>query len=90
MADIAILVAEEYERRVKSSRKSGGEEIQLLSCAGVLGQNLRGSSSASSSWMKEKLMSMKEEKMGGIMVKGAGLEPKSQLSLAARNGFFSA
>ncbi|KAL0349866.1 UNVERIFIED_CONTAM: hypothetical protein Sradi_4135800 [Sesamum radiatum] len=87
MADIAILVAEEYERRVKSSKKSGGEEIQLLSCAGVLGQNLRGSSSA---WMKEKLMSMKEEKMGVILVKGAGLEPKSQMSLAARNGFFSA
>ncbi|KAL0378640.1 UNVERIFIED_CONTAM: hypothetical protein Sradi_3169500 [Sesamum radiatum] len=83
MADIAILVAEEYERRVKSCRKSGGEEIQLLSCAGVLGQNLRGSSAASSAWMKEKLMS-------GISVKGAGLEPKSQMSLAARNGFFSA
>ncbi|KAI3451108.1 hypothetical protein Pfo_007773 [Paulownia fortunei] len=86
MADIAILVAEEYERRVKMSRESG-EEIELLSCVGVLGQSFKGSSS--SSWIKEKLILMKEEKMVGILGKG-GLEPKSQMSLAASNGFFSA
>lgn len=85
MADIAILVAEEYERRVKNSRKSG-EEIELLSCVGVLGQKFKGSSSA---WIREKLILMKEEKMVGNLVKG-GLYPKSQMSLAASNGFFSA
>ncbi|KAL1569598.1 hypothetical protein AAHA92_01061 [Salvia divinorum] len=50
MADIAILVAEEYERRVKNSRKVNGEEIELFSCVGFLGQRLKGSSS---SWMKD-------------------------------------
>ncbi|KAL7104450.1 hypothetical protein ACP275_08G245600 [Erythranthe tilingii] len=75
MADIAILVAEEYERRVKDSRKNG-EEIEFLSCVGFLGQRFKDSSA--SSWIKE---------MAGIL----GLEePKSQMSLAASNCFFSA
>ncbi|PIN05713.1 hypothetical protein CDL12_21742 [Handroanthus impetiginosus] len=84
MADIAILVAEEYERRVKSSRKSG-QEVELVSCVGVLGQNLKG---LSSSWVKEKVGLM-EEKMVGVLG-NRSLEPKSQMSLAARNGLFSA
>ncbi|KAH6760197.1 hypothetical protein C2S52_009360 [Perilla frutescens var. hirtella] len=80
MADIAILVAEEYERRVKSSRKIG-EEIELFSCVGVLGQKFKGSSS---SWIKEKILLVKEEKMM------KNLEPRSQMTVAATNGFFSA
>lgn len=79
MADIAILVAEEYERRVKISRKKG-EEIELISCLGVLGQKFKVSSSF---WIKGKFISM--EDVGKLIV-----EPKSQMSVAATNGFFSA
>ncbi|KAL6583147.1 hypothetical protein OROMI_005225 [Orobanche minor] len=85
MADIAMLVAEEYERRVKNSRKrrDGGEEeeIELLSCVGLLGKNFRGS--VSSFWIKQKMIFMEEEKK-------LGFEPKSPVSLAATNAFFSA
>ncbi|KAL2246570.1 UNVERIFIED_CONTAM: hypothetical protein Sindi_2509300 [Sesamum indicum] len=68
MADIAMLVAEEYERRVKSSRNA---EVDLSSLI-----NLR---RVSSVWIKEKVMTV-------VMV----LEPKSQMSVAATDGFFSA
>ncbi|KAL7144042.1 hypothetical protein ABFS83_08G232100 [Erythranthe nasuta] len=91
MADIAILVAEEYERRVKDSRKNG-EEIEFLSCVGFLGQRFKDSSS--SSWIKEKLVittvndDYYQKKMAGIL--GLAEEPKSQMSLAASNCFFSA
>ncbi|KAI3462030.1 hypothetical protein Pfo_018693 [Paulownia fortunei] len=80
MADIAMLVAEEYERRVKNSRY-GGEEMELVSCVGVL-------KGYSSSWIKGKLR-MEGEKMVEVLVNGV-LDPKSQMSLAASNGFFSA
>lgn len=83
MADIAILVAEEYERRMKSSRKNGEEEIEMFSCVGVMGQRFKGSSS--SSWIKAKLLIVKEEEK---MVKG--FEPRSKITAAATNGFFSA
>lgn len=82
MADIAILVAEEYER-VKNSR-NGGEEIELRSCVGVLRENLKGSSS----WMREKIR-MEREKMVEVLGKGFW-QPKSQMTLAASTGFFSA
>ncbi|KAL8047211.1 hypothetical protein ABFX02_08G225100 [Erythranthe guttata] len=92
MADIAILVAEEYERRVKDSRKNG-EEIEFLSCVGFLGQRFKDSSSSSSSWIREKLVIIAnddyyQKKMAGIL--GLAEEPKSQMSLAASNCFFSA
>ncbi|GFP96256.1 hypothetical protein PHJA_001769700 [Phtheirospermum japonicum] len=80
MADIAMLVAEEYERRVRKSRKSG-EEIELLSCVEILALNLKRSSSSSSSWIERTIFTRLGQK---------GLEPKSQMSLAATNGFFSA
>ncbi|KAL1568011.1 hypothetical protein AAHA92_03423 [Salvia divinorum] len=73
MADIAMLVAEEYERRVKNS-KERGEEIELLSCVGVFIEKFNGSYSSSS--MREKMVEI--------------LEPKSQITLAATNGLFSA
>lgn len=82
MADIAILVAEEYERRVKNSRKNG-EEIELISCVGVLGQRVKGSSS---SWIKQKLLLVKEDKM----LKDLHPTSHSQMTAAATNGFFSA
>ncbi|KAL6518531.1 hypothetical protein OROGR_019033 [Orobanche gracilis] len=84
MADIAMLVAEEYERRVKNSRKGRGEEedIELLSCVGFLGKNFRGP--LSSFWIKQKKMIFMEEKKLGFE------PPKSHVTLAATNGFFSA
>lgn len=78
MADIAMLVAEEYERRVKNS----DEKIGLMSCVGFLGQNLKGS------FNKEKIFAaMEEEKVK--LIKGI-LAPEYQISIAASNGFFSA
>ncbi|KAG8383476.1 hypothetical protein BUALT_Bualt04G0017300 [Buddleja alternifolia] len=88
MADIAMLVAEEYERRVKKSRKIG-EEIDLMSCVGVLGHDFKGLFSSSSSWIKEKEDKMVEEILL-ITTKLRVLKPKSQMSLAASYGFFSA
>ncbi|KAJ6996652.1 hypothetical protein NC653_013299 [Populus alba x Populus x berolinensis] len=45
MSDIAMLVAEEYERRVKHSRKAAGGEgdmaIHRLSCASVMFQRIK-------------------------------------------------
>ncbi|KAK3022582.1 hypothetical protein RJ639_046187 [Escallonia herrerae] len=75
MAEIAMLVAEEYERRVKNSRKNG-EEIDLFSCVSVLARRLGGSS-----------VTIKSKLAGGSM---EALEPKTQIGLAAINGFFSA
>ncbi|GMH20597.1 hypothetical protein Nepgr_022438 [Nepenthes gracilis] len=79
MADIAILVAEEYQRRVKnSSKSSGGEggEVDLL-CGGAV--------------VAERLMKLSKAVCEGTMeiVRGS-LEPKSELGLAAIAGFFSA
>ncbi|KAK2975225.1 hypothetical protein RJ640_009002 [Escallonia rubra] len=77
MAEIAMLVAEEYERRVKNSRKNGEEmEIDLFSCVSVLARRLGGSS-----------VTIKSKLAGGSM---EALEPKTQIGLAAVNGFFSA
>ncbi|OMP02507.1 hypothetical protein COLO4_11043 [Corchorus olitorius] len=76
MADIAMLVAEEYERRVRNSRKILGaesQEIDLVSCAAVLAQRIK-------------------NKIGEhrIEVVKLALEPKSQIGAAAFNGAFSA
>ncbi|KAE9449965.1 hypothetical protein C3L33_18142, partial [Rhododendron williamsianum] len=81
MADIAMLVAEEYERRVKNSRKIGGEneEIDLFSSVSVLARGVEWSS-----WINRNIG---EEKME--LVKKA-MEPRSQIGVAAVNGFFSA
>lgn len=89
MSDIAMLVAEEYERRVKNSRKSHGgagandEEIELLSHVSVSAKrvdHLRGP------------FSLIKKKIGGEkvdMVKRV-LEPKTEIGDAASNCFFSA
>lgn len=76
MADIAILVAEEYERRVKNGRKAGGgaaadqgeycEFVHLVSSASAMTQSLK---MTLAKWVRE---------------------PKTQISLAASDGFFSA
>ncbi|KAH6799481.1 hypothetical protein C2S51_035965 [Perilla frutescens var. frutescens] len=73
MADIAILIAEEHERRVRNSKKS-----ELVSCVG----------GGSSSWMREK-MRMQRERVVELLDKGL-LQPKSQITLAASTGLFSA
>ena len=78
MSDIAMLVAEEYERRAKSLRKDGAVragDIGMVSCASVLASRL-----------KEKIG---EEKMK--LVKWVSeFEPKSQFGIAASDSFFSA
>ncbi|KAF7129721.1 hypothetical protein RHSIM_Rhsim10G0155500 [Rhododendron simsii] len=81
LADIAMLVAEEYERRVKNARKIGGEneEIDMFSSVSVLARGVEWSS-----WINRNLG---EEKME--LVKKA-MEPRSQIGVAAINGFFSA
>jgi hypothetical protein len=77
MSDIAMLVAEEYERRVKHSRKAaGGEgdmEINRVSCASVRFRRIK------SKIGKEKMELLK-----------MALEPQSSMGLAASDGFFSA
>nr|GMD54978.1 hypothetical protein POPTR_007G086000 [Ipomoea batatas]GMD58388.1 hypothetical protein POPTR_007G086000 [Ipomoea batatas] len=81
MADIAMLVAEEYERRVKNSRKyGGGEEIDFLSGFSTVSQKLR----SSCSWVLVVDDAEKKRMMDKV------LEPRSGFSVAARNGFFSA
>lgn len=93
MSDIAMLVAEEYERRVKNSKKSGGggggggcggggaaaEEIGFVSSVSAIAMRLEGSS-----WVKKAVGEENTEIVKWI------LEPKSQIGLAAINGFFSA
>ncbi|WCJ31813.1 hypothetical protein M5689_013271 [Euphorbia peplus] len=71
MADIAILVAEEYERRIKSSSTSNnGDHDHLLEIKWI--SNLKA--------MEEKVQ----------LVKKWVMEPKSEITVAASNGFFSA
>ncbi|GMN33582.1 hypothetical protein TIFTF001_004239 [Ficus carica] len=78
MTDIAILVAEEFERRIsalprKDVGSKGRQETGLVSCVSVLSQSL-----------KEKIGEEKMEILNWVM------EPKTQIGLAASNGFFSA
>ncbi|GLT44003.1 hypothetical protein SLA2020_179220 [Shorea laevis] len=81
MADIAILVAEEYERRIKNSRKEnegverGEGQVPVVSSVSVLVGR-----------MKARVVGHQSMEV----VKRFGLEPKSQIALAASNGFFSA
>ncbi|KAK4366790.1 hypothetical protein RND71_014670 [Anisodus tanguticus] len=87
MADIAMLVAEEYERRVKNSRKFGGEEeIQIFSYfSSILAQKFNGYSS------KIKMRLGETNNIDELMmIKIDVFEPESEVGLAAINGFFSA
>lgn len=80
MADIAMLVAEQYERMVKDSRKRGEEDMEMFSCVAVLIKRLEGSST----WIK---MKPRKKEEGDKMEISA---PKSQFSVAATNCLFSA
>lgn len=75
MADIAILVAEEYERRTKRINSGAGasqeEETGLLSHVVTVSV--------------KRVQVLMKNKMEEILE-----EPKSEISLAARNGVFSA
>lgn len=80
MSDIAMLVAEEYERRAKILRKEdggggavGAREMDMVSWASVL------------AWRVKEKIGEEEKKL----VKWV-LEPKSQIGIAASNSFFSA
>ncbi|KDP35203.1 hypothetical protein JCGZ_09362 [Jatropha curcas] len=75
MADIAILVAEEYERRVKNSRKGSGADTKI---------EVNWVSSIS-----ERVKNFKVEQENLEIVKWF-LDPKTQIGVAASNGFFSA
>ncbi|XWS41508.1 hypothetical protein CRYUN_Cryun17cG0087700 [Craigia yunnanensis] len=76
MSDIAMLVAEEYERRVRISKTKVGaekEEINLVSSVAGLAQKVK-------------------SKIGQeiIEVVKLALQPKSQIGIEAFNGAFSA
>lgn len=77
MTDIAILVAEEFERRVSYSRKDlgieGKQEMSMVSCVSMVAQSI-----------KEKIGEVKIEFLKRV------LEPKSQIGIAASDCFFSA
>ncbi|KAJ6737142.1 hypothetical protein OIU85_019231 [Salix viminalis] len=77
MSDIAMLVAEEYERRVKHSRTAAGGggnmEMNRVSCASVTVQRIKNR--------------LGKEKMELLEM---ALETKSSVGLAASDGFFSA
>ncbi|KAF3440433.1 hypothetical protein FNV43_RR18717 [Rhamnella rubrinervis] len=79
MTDIAILVAEEFERRVSDLRKVGRsseaeQEMDLFSSVSAMAQTL-----------KKKIAQQNLD----FFVKWTR-EPKTQISLAAYSGFFSA
>ncbi|CAJ1857055.1 unnamed protein product [Sphenostylis stenocarpa] len=75
MSDIAMLVAEEYERRTRHLRKGeeglGDTKFNTLSCASSLS-------------LKVKIEEQKKELMKLVW------EPKTQIAIAASNSFFSA
>lgn len=79
MSDIAMLVAEEYERRVKNSRKNGdgSEEINLFSYVSRLAKRLNYGSDLINN-------------IENLEIVKKGLEPKTPVGLQAINGFFSA
>ncbi|XP_050206971.1 uncharacterized protein LOC126656442 [Mercurialis annua] len=74
MADIAMLVAEEYERRVKNSRNTSPNEEVLISWASRL------------SFISES-SKIKSEEDGNSKW---GFEAKSGIGAAASTAFFSA
>ncbi|KAI3441105.1 RING-CH-type domain-containing protein [Psidium guajava] len=90
MADIAILVAEEYERRIKNCRrmKLKVEERGAVDQFEGLNPSLVSSSVSSFAETVMKKKMMRENKK--LEVVKWVLEPKSPLSVAASDGFFSA
>lgn len=87
MADIAMLVAEEYERRIKNSRKScGGDGGGGGGGGGSVAEEIGFVSSVSAIAMRAKKVIGEEN----IEIVNWVLEPKSQIGLAAINCLFSA
>ncbi|KAJ8765563.1 hypothetical protein K2173_014685 [Erythroxylum novogranatense] len=83
MADIAILVAEEYEKRVKkNSPKAADDDASwVFSCASLVAQSVRNKINSNNG----SLLLRKSLEFSKLV-----LEPKSQVSTAASNGVFSA
>ncbi|GMY11290.1 RING/FYVE/PHD zinc finger superfamily protein [Fagus crenata] len=77
MADIALLFAEEYERSVKDARKAGGAK-------GEYEIDFVSYAAALAKRVKTMIGHDKIELVKWVC------EPKSQIGLAASNGFFSA
>ena len=79
MTDIAILVAEEFERRVRSQSRGDlgtqGNYKQEIGLISLVAQSI-------------KKMKIREKIALGFV--NLVSEPKTQISLAASNGFFSA
>ncbi|KAG5616172.1 hypothetical protein H5410_015996 [Solanum commersonii] len=90
MAEIAMLVAEEYERRVNNSRKYCGvaageeEEIEMFSYFSTLVKNIYESPSSRIAMRLSKI------KINEKMIHSRVFHPQSDVSLAASNGVFSA
>ncbi|KAF7840004.1 uncharacterized protein G2W53_008486 [Senna tora] len=81
MADIAMLVAEEYERRVKSIKKAGGSEVPLPM-------------DLISNWVSLSSQRLKL-RVGAEMKEVVNYtnwiwEPRTQIGVAASSSFFSA
>lgn len=78
MADIALLVVEEFERRKSLQKEFEGQEVPTLtSCFSVFVSGVK------------EIDLVKEGRVQFEVVKRV-LEPKSVVGLAAVNGFFSA
>ena len=85
MADIALLVAEEFEKRVKRGAPDGGE------AAGDGGDrwNFGAVAKVWSSWVESASAAASGVRVN-VAVQLRELEPKSGLGLAAVDGLFSA
>lgn len=78
MADIALLVVEEFERRKSLQKEFEGQEVPALtSCFSVLVSGVK------------EIGLVKEGRVQFEVVKRV-LEPKTVVGMAAVNGFFSA
>ena len=78
MADIALLVAEEFEKRVKRGAPDGGDRRNFGAVAKVWSSWVESASAAASGVRVNVAVQLRE------------LEPKSGLGLAAVDGLFSA
>ncbi|CAL1408959.1 unnamed protein product [Linum trigynum] len=88
MADIAILVAEEYERRLNRERRSSvsaAASERKVDCARLveINANWESTAAAAAGSLRSKMVEL-------VKNKKVAIEPKSQISLAASTGYFSA
>lgn len=80
MADIAMLVAEEYERRMKIAKKMMGSEAAAKLEMGFV--SIRGLNKEFN-WVSSELMHVR-------VAVNRVLEPRTQMGVEALSGFFSA